>query len=1105
MGDPLRITRQFKTLLEGLRSGHESLASGLWGPAYAWLVAEIATASPGAVLLVLPTGDDADDAILDLQFFLPAGVVPTLFPAWETLPDENLPLHPDILGQRLSVLRRMLRPPESDYPAPRLVVTPIQALQQPVIAAAALAASFLDFRLRRDHSLEETARWLVDRGFERLPQVESPGQFSIRGGILDLFPLGEESPVRIEFSGDTVDSIRRFEPATQRSTQSLEEVRVMAVPDSQLRHLKPEGRGVTLLDHLPADTWVIIKEPAQALEQSGRFLESPAARKELYRFSELQAAWGRHPVLHLTGLPERARRHHAAFSVRSIERFTGRLESVASELAGLVGRNRRVVVVCRNAGELERLREIVAGSLLAAEPKLEGRIGTLTGGFEFDEAGTAFVTYREIFQRDRAALRPVRPRHPSAPLEDWLDLEPGNAVVHVVHGIGRYLGMERMERNGESTDFLALEFAEGTRIYVPASHIDLVQKYLGPTRGRPQLSKIGTLRWSRKKQEVKDAIEDMAVELLRIQAIRASQPGVRYPPDTEWQLEFEAAFPFEPTEDQRAAAEAIKRDMEQERPMDRLLCGDVGYGKTEVAMRAAFKTVLHGKQVAVLAPTTVLAQQHYRTFSERMADYPVTVEVVSRFRSKPEQKQILEQVQSGAVDILIGTHRLVQEDVRFHDLGLLVIDEEQRFGVVQKEFLKRMRHTVEVLTMTATPIPRTLHLSLLGIRDISALNTPPADRQSIHSEVCRFDPRLLRDAVHREMSRGGQVYFVHNRVQTIESMAARLAEIVPSARQVVAHGQMPEGELEACMMDFVNGRYDILVCTTIIGSGLDIPNANTIFLHEADRFGLAELHQLRGRVGRYKHRAYAYFLLPEDRPISPKALRRLKAIEEFSELGAGFKIALRDLEIRGAGNLLGPRQSGHIGAVGYELYCKLLDVTVRQLKNQPIAVPIDVQVRLGLDAFLPAAYVPDDRQKMEVYRDLARCHDLARIREVEEALADRYGPVPPPAAALLQQHRLRILAQPWEIHDIRRLPDRLELRSPKASEVAQALELPRPLIRHVDAHTVHVLFPSGLPESEIGRFAEELLGTRKARIPEGSAVVPPALLEGLKASHRSRP
>jgi transcription-repair coupling factor (superfamily II helicase) len=557
------------------------------------------------------------------------------------------------------------------------------------------------------------------------------------------------------------------------------------------------------------------------------------------------------------------------------------------------------------------------------------------------------------------------------------------------------------------------------RVYVPATKIDLVQKYVGGTKTDPELSRLGGSAWQHKKDKVEAAVLDLAADMVELQALREAQPGNSYPPDSEWQDEFEAAFPYQETPDQLTTLTELKRDLERARPMDRLICGDVGYGKTELAIRAAFKVIDNGRQVAVLVPTTVLAEQHFRTFTQRMADYPFVVEGISRFRSAGEQRRIIQRLSQGGIDIIIGTHRLISADVQFKDLGLVIIDEEQRFGVEHKERLKRLRQTVDVLTMTATPIPRTLHLSLLGIRDISNLETPPPDRLAIETRIARFDPELIRHAILRELNRDGQVYFVHNRVYNIQEVANRLQKIVPEARLVVAHGQMPEGELEQAMLRFVRREADILVATTIIESGLDIPNANTIFIDQADLYGLADLHQLRGRVGRYKHRAYAYLLLDTERGVTPVAARRLKAIEEFTELGAGFKIALRDLEIRGAGNILGTQQSGHIAAVGYEMYCQLLEHAVRRLKNLPVRTHLEVSVDLPWEAFLPRDYVSGQRQRIEVYRRLARVRRPDRLEEFRQELRDRFGPFPEVVEWLLRLAELRLLAARWQVATVR--------------------------------------------------------------------------------------
>ncbi|HJT78343.1 MAG TPA: transcription-repair coupling factor, partial [Gemmataceae bacterium] len=633
--------------------------------------------------------------------------------------------------------------------------------------------------------------------------------------------------------------------------------------------------------------------------------------------------------------------------------------------------------------------------------------------------GVVVLGGQQLFHRED--VRQVQPRRrlESRAIDSFLELTEGDHVVHVSHGIARYHGMQVLQKNGQTEEHLILEFRDGVYVYVPASKIDLVQKYVGGARTEPELSKLGGTGWQRKKEKVQAAVLDLASEMVELQALREAKPGVAFPPDTEWQAEFEAAFPYRETPDQLSSLVEIKRDMERPRPMDRLICGDVGYGKTELAVRAAFKAIDNGRQVAVLVPTTVLAEQHFRTFGQRLAEYPFVVECISRFRTAREQKGILQRLAAGGIDVIIGTHRLVSADVGFKDLGLAIIDEEQRFGVEHKERLKRLRQTVDVLTMTATPIPRTLHLALLGIRDISNLETAPADRLPIETRITRFDPQLIRHAILHELNRDGQVYFVHNRVHNIHQIADQVREIVPEARVAVAHGQMPEHELEAAMLSFVRRDSDVLVATTIIESGLDIPNANTIFINQADNYGLADLHQLRGRVGRYKHRAYSYLLLDSERSVTPTAARRLKAIEEFTELGAGFKIALRDLEIRGAGNILGTQQSGHIAAVGYEMYCQLLENAVRSMKNQRLKTPLDVAIDLPWEAYLPRDYVPGQRPRIEVYRRLARVRRLEKLADFRQELRDRFGPLPEKAEWLLRLAEVRLLAARWQVAQVR--------------------------------------------------------------------------------------
>ena len=640
------------------------------------------------------------------------------------------------------------------------------------------------------------------------------------------------------------------------------------------------------------------------------------------------------------------------------------------------------------------------------------------------------------------------------------------------HGIGRYRGLKLLQKEGSAEEHLEVEFHGGTRIYVPSSKIDLVQKYVGGRKTKPSLARIGGKSWLRQKQAAERAVTDLAADMLQLQAARSARPGIAFPEDSTWQQEFDAAFPHQETPDQLVALESIKEDMQQPKPMDRLLCGDVGFGKTELAIRAAFKAIDAGHQVAVLVPTTVLAMQHGRTFTQRMAEFPFEIAVLSRFCSKKEQRLILERAAAGQVDLLIGTHRLASADVRFQNLGLVIIDEEQRFGVAVKERLKALRASVDVLTMTATPIPRTLHMSLLGVRSISNLETAPEDRLAVETRIARFDETLVRHAVLRELNREGQVYFVHNRVHDIHAVAERLRRIVPEASIGIGHGQMPETELEEVMLGFMRGEFDILLATTIIESGLDIPNSNTIFIDDADRYGLADLHQLRGRVGRYKHRAYCYLLVDEDRHLSPEAARRLRAIEEYSQMGAGFAIAMRDLELRGAGNLLGTQQSGHIASVGYELYCALLEKAVRQLKQLPLKEAVDVSLDLPLGAYFPRQYVPDMRTKIDLYRRLARIVAEEELDDFRVELADRFGAPPASVEQLVELARLRIWAHSWRINAIHLEGRYLVLGFTDRAKIADLVVRSGQRLRVADAKSAYL--PMGKEVSDIQEILEEL-------------------------------
>ena len=998
-----------------------------------------------------------------------------------------------------------------------LVVASVRALMHPILPPADLRAVFRSVRVGDEVPPGElVAKW-TELGYRSAPLVDEPGVFSRRGGILDVFPVGWPEPVRIEFFGDEVESLRLFDPATQRSRDRIEAVLVLpaheVLPsrgvderlfDVDLESLRPEVRarfhrdferlregqafegvefyspyvrGQSPLAHLPKSGILVLDEAAQVRATAEALAQqAEELREQLVERGELPADYGRayvpwrtlaraldvHPTLDLSWqaspTPDLAALGEA-FSAPPP--YGGRLNLALDESRANARAGEAVVVVTRQAQRLAELFaerdepvavladlpnapvsgaiSLVQGSLaegfvlarhsppLTPPPLGEGkRVDAQPSSPPFPRGeggsggmGLRLLTDHEIFGWTKVA-RAVRPR-PTARAELLADLEAGDHVVHVEHGVARYRGLIRMtpERavgpevapapGAVERDYLILEYAEGDRLFVPVDQADRVTRYIGAGDVEPHLSRLGTQEWVRAKARVKAAVQKMAGELLELYAARAIKAGHAFSPDQTWQGEMEAAFPYVETPDQMTAIRDIKADMERPQPMDRLLCGDVGYGKTEIAIRAAFKAVLDGKQVAVLVPTTVLAQQHFNTFRERLEAFPVRIGLLSRFRTAKEQAKTIADLKESAVDIVIGTHRLVQKDVEFKDLGLVVIDEEQRFGVGHKERLKQLRREVDVLTLSATPIPRTLHMALVGVRDMSTMETPPEDRLPIKTYVAEYDDGLIREAIIREIDRGGQVYFVHNRVQTIHTMARNLATLVPEARFAVGHGQMPEDDLEKVMVEFAAGRADVLVCSTIIESGLDIPNVNTIIVNRADTFGLAQLYQLRGRVGRGANRAYAYFLYPKGRQLSEIADKRLRTIFEATELGSGFRIAMKDLELRGAGNLLGSEQHGHVAAVGFHLYTRLLAEAVQRLKGEPHKEPPKVGIDLPLTAHLPADYVADDAIRLNLYQRLAGVTDLDALGALTLELRDRFGPPPEPALNLLYIVQLKCL------------------------------------------------------------------------------------------------
>jgi transcription-repair coupling factor (superfamily II helicase) len=1077
-GEVAGLTAAVREAIEPLlRSGEGSLRLGLPEAARAPVAAAIASRHQGPVLLVVPSPAKALAAQEELALFV-AGTPLARLPEREALPYEFAKDDPGYAIERsyaLSLLRG---------DAPALVVASWAALSEHT-AGPQIEEEGLTISAGSKRSPASLMSELESAGYAVEPLADAPGTASRRGGIIDIYPANAERPFRVEFFGDDIESIRELDLQTQRSVARLESLHVPPAATSssgaraaarellgeveangdqaeavieQLELLADGNRSdytgffepllyeETALEHLAAGALVLLDEP-----EDGEAALETVIDHERRTLAELV---GRGMIP--TGLPDlrvsvgTVRERFSRSRVIELQRFgteelgarrlpisvtasfAGKLRTLAQQAAVWSKQGRAVAIVSQQA---LRLAELLDEEGIKATPTRKltelpqpGEIllvpAALAGGFAVGDSLTV-VADSEIFgfrkrRRPTTSRKSVRSNLVST-------LEVGDYLVHMDHGIARYAGLVRRSVDGVEREYLELQYAERDRLYVPADQLEAVSRYVGPTDHPPSLTKLGSQDWVRAKRRVKQAVVELAQELLELYAKREVARGHAFGPDNAWQMEMEAAFPFVETQDQLEAIAEVKQDMQDVKPMDRLICGDVGYGKTEVAVRAAFKAVMDGKQVAVLVPTTVLAEQHGNTFRERVAGFPVRVEVLSRFRSEQQQREIVAGITSGEVDIAIGTHRLVQKDVAFKDLGLVVIDEEQRFGVSHKERLKQMREEVDTLTLSATPIPRTLQMSLVGIRDMSTVMTPPEERQPIRTYVLQWDDELLREAIDRELQRGGQVYFVHNRVHNIERIVSRLREIVPEARITVGHGQMPEEQLERVMMEFGAGDHDVLVCTTIIESGLDIPNANTIIINDANHLGLAQLYQLRGRVGRSANRAYAYLLYDKNRAMSETAQKRLEAIFEATELGAGFQIALRDLEIRGAGNVLGTEQSGHIAAVGFDMYSKLIGEAVAALKKVitpeapagPQALPPPPLVDLPLSAHIPESYVPDIHARLAVYQRVAEIDSAEGVAEMQAELTDRFGPVPRSVENLLYVALVRSLARRSNVESLK--------------------------------------------------------------------------------------
>jgi len=1093
------------------RAGRRGV-SGLTNSAKALHLPLLSTAAGAPLIVIVENNRAAEEMLPALQSMaeLSGAVNPKAIlklPAHDVPPFENLSPHPEIQEERASVLWKIATGAAS------IILAPLEAASMRLNSAEFYADLARIVRRGETIDIDPLLEHLRTIGYNSADAVDMPGEFALRGGILDVYPPEADRPLRIEFFGDEVETIRKFDPGTQRSAAPVDEVvllpltetpvneRVLGVIHSRLSGRRLSGSeseveqaiaatGVTvfpgwefyapvagsgqhLFDLLP-NALVVVDEPSAVLakqeewwnkvndrhERSG--VGSLVRPEEIYLPPEqwherLSSAPG--IDIERLGITDARAAGDVAneeftFHSRPTTRFHGSIPAMVDEVRRLTTEGRRVIFAAPNMGEVERLADVFteyslpfrlgsrvpspgSESYLDETSFFAGEMSTTTivkavlpEGVEVTDANLVLFGARDLFDdSDLVVSQPLRQKSKvSAFLSDFRDLVVGDYVVHVEHGIAQYQGLKELAQGDTTGEFMLLEFAEAAKLYVPLTRLDLIQKYRSTEGARPPLSRLGGTQWAKTKARVKKAMRDMADELLKLYAQRKMAQGHAYPVDTQWQREFEDAFDYNETDDQVSAMVDIKQDMESIMPMDRLLCGDVGYGKTEVAMRAAFKAVQDNRQVAVLAPTTVLAFQHYETFKRRFAAFPITIEMLSRFRTSKQQKEIVEKVEQGKIDILIGTHRILSKDIKFPDLGLLVVDEEQRFGVRHKERLKQLKKEVDVLTMSATPIPRTLHMSLVGLRDMSVIETPPKDRMAIQTVVAPFDDKLIRTAIEHELERGGQVYFVHNRVESIYEIASKIQELVPRARVIVGHGQMSEGELEKVMLNFMRHEADVLVATTIIENGLDIPLCNTILINRADRHGLSELYQLRGRVGRSNRRAYAYLLIPAEQELTPIARRRLAALKEFSDLGAGFKIAALDLELRGAGNLLGGEQSGQIEAVGFEMYTTLLERTVRELKGEDLPERVSTQLNLALNLRLPNEYIQEENQRLRMYKRIAGVENEHQLADVRAELEDRYGPLPGPVSNLLDAAALKLLSERIGVVGIDRKRDSVQVR-----------------------------------------------------------------------------
>jgi transcription-repair coupling factor (superfamily II helicase) len=1050
--------RELERLLELLQRQREVSAGNLWGSSQALVLAAMTTRAQGPWVVVTSSEAEAQGFVDDLEAF---GTDALWFPARDSFAHGARSAHADLdlVRRRLQVAQKLSGPPER---RPRLIVASILSLLQPVPSPTELEKDWLGLQLKQKLDVEALLERLVAAGYVRTPLAEKPGEVSLRGEILDLYSYSADLPLRIELFGDEIESLRTFDPLDQRSIETLKEAQVSLASDAGGIE---DGTGVLPSAVLGKTSVYVRVEPMRIEERAeGLRIQSGSHARALLLFTK---ALEQHKQLDLMSLPAAVN-----FDTRSVQALSVGVREAPRALREAAADGTRVLVLCQNAAEKHRF-ETILDEAGGGAPGLELRVGSVAKGFRMPALALLIVNHRELvgILGRRSAPKQHAPQRVRA-LQSFFELKIGDYVVHAVHGMARFVGLKRMERGGGEEEHLHLLFADEVSLFVPASRIDLVQRYIGTGSTAPALDKIGSTAFRKRKEKVERALFDLATELLEVQANRSLKKRPAWASDAALVKDLIDSFPYTETPDQLEVDVEIEKDLASDRPMDRLLCGDVGFGKTELALRAVFRVVSAGAQAAILVPTTVLAQQHFETFSERLSDFPVRVAVLSRYVSGKDEKDALAGLEKGEVDVVIGTHRILSKDVKFKNLGLVVVDEEQRFGVQHKEHFKKLRANTDLLTLTATPIPRTLHMSISGLRDISALSTPPEGRQDIETLLgyCE-DANLIREALLREKNRGGQVFFLHNRVHSIQQTALRLQQLVPECSYAIGHGQMSSRELKRVMDAFTHGTVDVLVATTIIESGIDIPTAGTIVVDHADEFGLSELHQLRGRVGRGRNKAYCYLLVEEHKPLREEARERLKALEEMSHLGAGFAISMKDLEIRGAGNILGPQQSGHISAIGYDMYCRLLKQTVERLQaggeieiEQLVAAEemAGIEVEVGLRSYLSDEWLPDAKTRLEILRQLATIQSDADAARAERDLRDRFGRVPREALDLVRVFRLKARLELFGIKRLTWRPGVYILEYADRVALERGIDLSRAELRPLRSGLAHLTVPEHL-------------------------------------------